>query len=278
MRGFWNLVGINLLLNARNKQALIFGYVVPVFFLFAFGSVFAGKVSGISAPTMAQLITISTLGGACFGMPIAMVNERERGVWRRYRLTPMSSGWFVLGTMLARMLLVASSALLQLGLAMWVYHMALPQHPLDLVVAFTCTAFAFIGIGLIIASLANSMGSVQALGQSLFLPMIMIGGVGVPARMLPGWAQEVSLFLPGRYAVDAIANSFSAEEGVAKALFNLVSLAVIGVASTMVGWKLFRWEASQRLERSAPLWIALALSTWVAIGIAVHVWHLAPAR
>jgi ABC-2 type transport system permease protein len=278
MRGFWNHVGTTLLLNVRNKQALIFGYVVPVFFLIAFGSVFGGSGGQLSNPSLAQLLTISTLGGACFGMPIAMVSERERGVWRRYRLTPMGSGWFVLGTMLARYVVVLSSALLQIGLALAFYKLALPKHPLDLVLAFTCSASAFIGIGLIIASLANSIGAVQALGQSLFLPVIMIGGVGVPVRNLPEWARQVSLFLPGRYSVDAIANSLSAEEGVAKALFNLAALLVIGAAATMVGWRLFRWESGQRLDRSAPAWVALAVGTWIGIGLVAVLCHLAPAR
>jgi ABC-type multidrug transport system permease subunit len=256
---------------------LIFGYVVPVFFLVAFLSVFGKGASSVSN-SMGRLLTISTLGGACFGLPIAMVFERDRGVWRRYRLTPLSSGWFLASTLLARYVLVASSAVLQLVLAMAFYQMPFPHHPLDLLVAFSCSAFAFIGIGLIIATVANSIGSVQALGQSLFLPMIMIGGVGVPIYVLPVWSQQLSLFLPGRYAVDAIDNSLNAPMGVSKELFNLVALLVIGVSAMVAGWKLFRWESSQRLDRSAPAWISMAGMTWIAIGvIAIH-WHLAPAH
>jgi ABC-2 type transport system permease protein len=272
MRGFWNHFLITLILNCRNVQALLFGYGVPVLFLVAFHIMF-----GTTSASLAQLLTISALGGACFGMPIAMVAERDRGVWRRYRLTPMGSGGFVLSTMLARWVLVCSSAVLQLALSMAFYHTPFPLHPLELVIAFSCAAFAFIGIGLIITTLANSIGSVQALGQSLFLPMIMIGGVGIPVHMLPDWARHVSLFLPGRYAVDSIYNTLI-EGGVERALFNLVSLLVIGAAATAVGWKLFRWESSARLAPHALWWILLAVSVWLVIGVVVEVDHLAPAR
>ena len=38
-----------------------------------------------------ELLTVTALGGACFGLPTTMVSERERGVWRRYRLAPVAT-------------------------------------------------------------------------------------------------------------------------------------------------------------------------------------------
>ena len=70
--------------------------------------------------------------------------------------------------------------------------------------AFTCVAFAFIGLGLVIAMMADNVPAVQALGQCIFLPMLIIGGVAVPLASLPDWAQRLSAFFPGRYAVEAL--------------------------------------------------------------------------
>ena len=75
--------------------------------------------------------------------------------------------------------------------------MPLPRHPFDLFVAFTFVAFAFIGLGLVIAMLADNVPAVQALGQCIFLPMLIIGGVAVPLASLPDWAQHLSAFFPG---------------------------------------------------------------------------------
>src|SRR6185436_8867635 len=92
--GFWHHLLISLKLNFRNPQAIVMGYIVPIFFLLAFGSIFNNKTYRMS-DQMGQLLTISILGGACFGLPIAFVSERERGVWRRYKLTPMPTWVFV---------------------------------------------------------------------------------------------------------------------------------------------------------------------------------------
>ena len=45
-----------------------------------------------------KLVNRRIVGGACFGLPTALVAERERGVWRRYRLLPVPTSSLVAGT------------------------------------------------------------------------------------------------------------------------------------------------------------------------------------
>jgi ABC-2 type transport system permease protein len=273
MNGFAHHLLTSLRLNFRNPQALVFGYVVPVFFLFAFGSIFAKSGKNPLGEQLGQLLTISALGGACFGLPITFVSERERGVWRRYRLTPMPTRWFVASMILGRFLIVLSSALLQLALAIWIYKTHPPLHPWQALIAFCFVSFAFLGLGLVICMVANSAGAVQALGQSLFLPMIMIGGIGVPMRMLPKWAQHVAGFLPGRYAVQAMDSCILKAAGLWKSPFNLFALALIGSAGCLAGAKLFRWENDQKFRPASLRWVALAIAAWAAVGLLAEYWH-----
>ena len=116
-----------------------------------------------------------------------------------------------------------TAGLLQLALAMLI-GMPLPRHPLDLFVAFTFVSFAFIGLGLVIAMMADNVPAVQALGQCIFLPMLIIGGVAVPLESLPDWAQHVSAFFPGRYAVEAL-QACVMGNGLGAARFSVLALA-----------------------------------------------------
>ena len=270
INGLFQHLHFTLRLNFRSKQALIYGYLVPLFFLFAFGTLFRGR------QPMGQLLTISVLGGACFGMPTAMVADRERGVWRRYRLLPTATGGLVISTMVARYLIVASAAVMQILLARLIYKTSLPMHPIQLLVAFTFVAFSFEAMGLVIAAAADNVPAVQALGQAIFLPVIIIGGVGVPLATLPGWAQKVAGFFPGRYAVEAMQPCFDSS-GLSKTVFALIALTVIGIAGCLAGAKLFRWDANQRVAKSAYLWVALAVISWIAVGATAAVTgHLKP--
>ena len=268
MSGLFQHLVLTLRLNFRHGQALVYGYLVPVFFLLAFGSVFRSTVPPL-VQEMGQLLTITVLGGACFGMPTAMVAERERGVWRRYRLLPAATSGLILSAMVARYLLVLSAAAVQVLLAWCIYRTPFPAHPAQLAVAFTFVSFAFLGMGLVIAMVAETVPAVQALGQAIFLPMIMIGGVGVPLRALPPWAWRAASFLPGRYAVEALQACIEEHGGgLAGARFALLSLAVIGAAACLCGAKIFRWDARQKLTWRAKLWALAAVAAWAAVGMA----------
>ncbi len=266
LNGLLRHFSLTLQLNFRSPQALIYGYLVPVFFLLAFGSVFRADTPPL-LNQMGQLLTISLLGGACFGLPTALVAERERGVWRRYRLLPVPTGSLVLGTLLARLVIVGTAVALQIFLARVIYGTPLPLHPAQTVAAFLCVALPFLGLGLLVAALADDVPAVQALGQCLFLPMIMIGGVGVPLVILPLWAQRVAGFMPGRYAVDVLQRCFTDPQGLPGAGFSLFALVVIGAAAGVAGSMLFRWDAGRRMNRSALGWVAVALLAWLAVGL-----------
>ena len=83
-------LAISLRLHARNKMALLYSYLFPTIFLVAFWVLYRFEQVPL-VRHMGELLTVTALGGACFGLPTTMVSERERGVWRRYRLTPVST-------------------------------------------------------------------------------------------------------------------------------------------------------------------------------------------
>jgi ABC-type transport system involved in cytochrome c biogenesis permease component len=255
----------SLKLHVRNKMALIYSYLFPTIFLVAFWVLYRYEAVPL-VRHLGELLTVTALGGACFGLPTTMVSERERGVWRRYRLAPVPTATLVGGTVLARYVLLIVAGLLQLVLAMAI-GMPLPRHPAALFVAFTCVAFAFIGLGLVIAMMADNVPAVQALGQCIFLPMLIIGGVAVPLTSLPEWAQRLSAFFPGRYAVEAL-NACVMGDGLPVARFSALALVLIGAAGCLAGAKMFRWDAEQRFAAASNKgWVLVALAAWVAVGV-----------
>jgi ABC-2 type transport system permease protein len=252
-------------LNFRSTQALVYGYAVPVLFLVAFGSVFRAETPALLGE-MGQILTITVLGGACFGMPTALVAERERGIWRRYRLRPVATGSLVCDVLIARIVIVMSAAVLQVALARVAYQTPLPIHPAEMIAGVVLVSAAFQGMGLLVAALADDVPAVQAIGQCLFMPMILIGGVGIPLAALPDWAQRVSAFMPGRYAVDVLQRCYIDPIGLGSARFSMVALCVIGLGAGIAGARLFRWDSGRRAGRTTWIWLAAALCAWVAVG------------
>ena len=265
MHALLRQVVVNLRLHFRNRMAIIYSYLFPTMFLLAFWTLYRHEQVPL-VRHIGELLTIAALGGACFGLPTTMVSERERGVWRRYRLAPVRTSTLVGSTLLSRYVLLVIAGLLQVVLAMSL-GMPVPRHPVEMVVAFTFVAFAFMGVGLVIAMLADNVPAVQALGQCIFLPMLIIGGVAVPLASLPDWAQRLSLYLPGRYAVD-IVQATANGDGLGTAGFQMLALLFIGAAGCLAGAKLFRWDREQRFAAEPGKgWVAVALAAWVIVGV-----------
>jgi ABC-2 type transport system permease protein len=275
IKGFFYHLILSLKLNFKSKQPLIYGYLVPVFFLIAFGAVFRNGNPPL-IHQMSQLITISALGGACFGMPTALVSERDRGWLRRYKLFPHGLMPLVLSTLVARFILIASAALLQILLAHFFYGTPFPEYPLYFCIAYCAVAIAFLGVGLVIAGVAKNVPAVQALGQCIFLPLIMIGGVGVPLLVLPDWAQKVATFLPGKYACEAIQSGFTLDGHGSVFELNIIVLLVMGGSALVVGSKLFKWGQNDMISFNTRYWIMIALLPWLFAGffsLKTDRWH-----
>src|SRR6188472_703780 len=135
MKGLVQHLGLSLRLHFRNRMALLYGYLFPLIFLVAFWVLYRHEKIPLLRH-MGELLTVSVLGGACFGLPTTMVSERERGVWRRYRLTPLATWSVVASTVVARYFIVLSAGLLQLGVA-FAAGLPWPAHPAGLALAFT---------------------------------------------------------------------------------------------------------------------------------------------
>jgi hypothetical protein len=246
-------------------MGLIYGYLFPAIFLAAFWVLYRNEPVPL-AGHMGELLTVSILGGACFGLPTTLVSERERGVWRRYRLAPVSTGALVASAVAARYLILITAGAIQLALAFAV-GMPMLDRPLQLLIAFTFASFAFLGLGLVIAMLADNVPAVQALGQCVFLPMLIIGGVAVRLESLPVWAQHLSSFFPGRYAVEAMQETITGD-GLGTVGFALVALFLIGAAGCVAGARMFRWEARQRFSaHGGKWWLLAAVGAWVVVGL-----------
>jgi ABC-type polysaccharide/polyol phosphate export permease len=260
MNALLHLTAISLKLNFRNRMAILYGYLFPLLFLAGFWAIYRSDPVPL-ALHVGQFLTVTILGSACFGLPTTIVSERERGVWRRYALAPVRRWIFVTGALLSRSVLLLTSALLQLALA-FAFGLPIPTHPFGLFIAFAAASAAFLAIGMVIAMLVDNVPAVQALGQCIFLPMLMIGGVAVPLQSLPLWAQHISAFFPGRYAVEAMQLSATGS-GLMAAGFDLLALFLIAAASTIAAIAMFRWDRAFKPRRG---WLLPALSVWLMVG------------
>jgi ABC-2 type transport system permease protein len=260
---FQPLLWANLLATLRNPMALIYGWLFPLFFLAGFWALYGDDPVPLALHA-GQFFTITILGSAAFGLPTQMVAEREAGLWRHYALTPAPRWHFVAALVLARALLLAGALIVQHWAARGLGMPPLP-HPVSTVLVLGTVSLCFLCIGALIGNLAPNVPAVQALGQCIFLPMLIIGGVAVPLASLPEWALPWSNLLPGRHAVVAIQTAVTGT-GTRAAGFELAALAGHGVLALLAAVLLFRWEPTAPTPAGRrSLWLLPLLALWLGL-------------
>src|SRR6202451_768550 len=102
-----------------------------------------------------------------------------------------------------------------MALAHFKYAMPMPKNWLSLFVLCSLGVCAFRAIGLILASVTNTMQEATILIQVLYMPMLFLSGATVPSAILPAWAQTLAEFMPASYLVSGLQGIFFRNQNLA---------------------------------------------------------------
>ena len=91
IRSLLALVGAQLTELRRSKTALFWMMAFPLGFLLLFGFVMARGDARVMAVLMPGLLTTTLMSGALFGVALPLVQQREIGLLRRLRVTPVTA-------------------------------------------------------------------------------------------------------------------------------------------------------------------------------------------
>ncbi len=268
MKAYLALTQNELRLAFRDKQVLFFNYLFPLIFFFFFATILKAERGGaMIAMVVTNVLVIGVLGNGFFGAGIRAVQEREQNILRRFKVAPISPIPILGASLTTGLLLFIPSILLTFTLARSLYGMAVPARPISALIFLAIGAAAFRAIGLIIASVSNSVGESNLLVQCLYMPMLFLSGVMFPSSIMPRWAQTLSQFVPSAYLVSGVQSIVTQGDTLASNWKGALALIVTTGISLFVASRLFRWEKEEKLKPAAKLWVAGVLLPFVALGI-----------
>lgn len=267
MRGWLYFLQIHLRLNLRNRQAFFFGFLFPLFFLFLYGSVIGQGNPKLVGSMIPLLMVLTALTGALFSLPMGLVAARERGILRRYRLTPVSSAVIMGANLFTGYLTTLFSAAYQLLLAHWAYGVNYNGSLLYTWIFLTLTFLAFAGMGMIIAAFAETTQAAPAMAQIIFLPMMALSGMMFPVEFLPWWAQHFARYLPGGYAVHGLRAALLYGRSPVANWSDTLILATGSATAIFIAVQLFRWEPGEKVQPAGKRWALAALFPYLFAGL-----------
>lgn len=268
MNKYLTNIQISLRLMWRDRAALFFGYIFPLIFFFLFAQMYgAGQGGGVAKQVVTSVLIFGVLGNGFFGAGMRAVADREQNILRRFKVAPTNALPLLAGWLVTGWINYIPSALFLIFLGHFGYKMPWPEQPFTLFVFLSVAVLAFRAIGLIIASVVNSMQESQLLIQMVYLPMLFLSGATFPVNIMPEWLQTLAQFIPSAHLFTGLQSILLGNQGFDVLWKSLAALAVTLFIGLFLSVKLFRWEKEEKVKTSAKLWVLVVLVPFLLLGL-----------
>ncbi|MGB7284589.1 MAG: ABC transporter permease [Candidatus Acidiferrum sp.] len=266
MRNFATLTRMRIQLTLRNKMFLFFSVIMPFGFFFLYASIFAKGKPLVVQFFLGPVIALTVMG-SFWGLSAALVMFREQGILRRFHVTPITASDMLASSVVANYVLVAPTVLLEFLFARYIYHVV---NLGDLFAAFIMISIgniSFASLGLVVASVTNTMQETQVINQLLWLPLIFLSGATFPLAFLPQVVQKISLFLPATYLVQGLQAALFDSTHIWELGVQVGALAFWGILTFFLSTQLFRWEPEVKVPRRAKLLVVATAIPFLLLGV-----------
>jgi ABC-2 type transport system permease protein len=240
----------DLLAFLRNRQSRFFTLALPVLFLVILASLFGKhtvKVSGGHIDTSVYyvpgIITLGIIGAAFVNLVISVTAQRETGVLKRRRATPVPAAAIIAGRALTSVVVALgiTGLLLAIGWAFYGAHLPARTGP-ALALTVIVGAAAFCCLGYALASVVRNEDAAQPITQAVMLPLYFISGVFVAIDVLPTWLVDLADVFPVRHLADALLTAYNPHTtGSGFAGTDLLIVAAWGLGGLLVALRRFSW-------------------------------------
>jgi len=261
----WTLTKIRLRLALRNRAFFFFSLVMPMIFLFG-AALFLRRESTEWIPYILGAVLTTTVMGSFWGLSVQLVSFREQGILRRFRLAPVGAGPILASSILSNYFMALPVVVFEFLVCRWAFHMRSWGNLWAVLLLVTVGSATFSALGLIVASVTNTMQETQMINNLLWMGFLFLTGATVPLAIFPMWLQRVALFIPGQYLATGLESATTSLATGREILEDVAALALGCLVAFEISRHLFRWEPEAKAPRRAKLWALAALVPFLLFG------------
>jgi ABC-2 type transport system permease protein len=233
----------------RNPTAVFFTVLLPLMFLFVFNLLFGNEdieELGVNTSTyyVPAIIALAVISATAQSLAINLSADREAGMLKRVRGTPLPSPVFVAGRVGNSLVISILMVLVVAAIGKVAYDVSLPSETIPAVlVTLAVGAAAFSCLGFALTAVIPTREAAPAVTNAFLLPLYFISGVFVPESEIPSGVLDFAGFFPVRPFFEAFFTAW--DPNTTGAGFEWGQLAIVaawGLAGLAIALRFFRWE------------------------------------
>jgi ABC-2 type transport system permease protein len=247
MRALKSMTLTDFKLYLREPIGTFFTLAFPAMLVLLFGAIYGNEPTelfggygsmDISMPGYTGMILATV---ALLSIPISISAQRETGVLRRLRATPLLPRTYISADLITNLAITLLGMLGVVVLGWLIYQVRFEGQVIPLILGVIYCGLAMFSLGYLIAGLAPNARAAQVIGMVLLYPMLFLSGAGFPLELLPASLQRISNFLPLTYVVKLLRGLWFGVPWSELWLPTLV-LGVIMIVCSLLAARFFRWE------------------------------------
>jgi ABC-2 type transport system permease protein len=250
----------------RNKTSLLLNYLFPLGFYLMMGFVMAEINPPFREDIIPAMVVFGILSATLLGIPDPLVNARENGVFRSYKINGIPSISILSIPALTTVLHLVIVSVLITATAPLLFDAPLPVNWLNYAIIFVAMAFACAGLSVLIGVVSPSSRMTVLWSQLIFVPSMLLGGLMIPNKMLPDIAGKIAQLLPATQAMNAFNGLAMGKVADFSPWGSVIILFISGVLAFGLAIYLFSWDSRNTTRRGHPL-LALLVILPYALGI-----------
>jgi ABC-2 type transport system permease protein len=268
MTAFVYHLGFDFRTGIRNKTQMFLFYLFPLALYLMMGAIMPQLNTYFLDVMIPAMAAFAALAATLLGIPELLVNARENGIFRSYKINGVPATSILFIPALTTMLHASIVAVIIIVTAPLLFDAPLPTNLLAFGLVFLAFAFACSGLGVLFGVVAPDSRAAMLLSQLVFIPSMLIGGMMIPYDALAEGIGNLSRILPTTHAM----NAFNGLAMGATADFapggSLAVLLFGGVLAFALALYLFSWDR-QNSERRGHVALALLVLVPYLAGILV---------
>jgi ABC-type multidrug transport system permease subunit len=164
--------------------------------LFTVQTVTSTKTTSYLVTLLPGLIGMTLLIIGLPGFGAILITEKHHGLYMNLKTIDVSPIPFLAGMFASRLLVSYSVAVVLFVLAVFVFGISTHVNYLLLGFVVTLGCLAFLGLGLMLATISPSLSAFNGIVNMVQLPLVVLGGVFFSVSSFPSWLQAIASALP----------------------------------------------------------------------------------
>jgi ABC-2 type transport system permease protein len=245
---FLHQLRFDLLTMRRNRRSQFFILLLPLLLLAVFTGLYgthtvevAGHHVAANRASVPGVMSLAVLTGSFMALVMTVVSQRQDGILKRRRASPVPAAVLVLSRVVAATVSSVAACAVMVVVADVGFGISPPPGGLlPALLAAVGGSLCFASCGYAVASFVTSAEAAQPILQVVLLPLQLLSGLYFPMSQLPAWLQHVADAFPLAHLTDALQHAWL-PSGATVAWDDLGIMALWAVAAAFVAARRFQW-------------------------------------